>query len=165
MKTKADLIQYINENGPRFTAISDAIWERPEPQHREFFASRLQADFLEKEGFQTQWEVGGLRTAFISEWGTRKPIIGFIGEFDALAGLSQKCQPTPEPVEPGGWGHGCGHNLLGTGGLAAAWLSRSGWKIPALRARCATTAARPKKTPSERPLWRAPAHSMTWMRP
>jgi aminobenzoyl-glutamate utilization protein B len=119
MKTKDDVIAWINENGPRFTLISDQIWERPEPQHREFFASRTQADFLEKEGFKTTWDIGGLQTAFISEWGQGKPIIGFLGEYDALAGLSQKRQPTPEPVEPGGWGHACGHNLLGTGGMAA----------------------------------------------
>ena len=131
MKTKDDVIAWINENGSRFTAISDAIWERPEPQHREFFASRTQADFLEKEGFWTKWDIGGLQTAFIAEWGKGRPIIGFIGEYDALAGLSQKRQPTPEPVEPGGWGHACGHNLLGTGGMAAAlvvkkWMEENG---------------------------------------
>ena len=131
MKTKDDVVAWIDNNGPRFTAISDAIWERPEPQHREFFASRLQAGFLEKEGFKTTWDIGGLQTAFISVWGQGRPIIGFIGEYDALAGLSQKRQPTPEPVEPGGWGHGCGHNLLGTGGLAAAlvvkkWMDENG---------------------------------------
>jgi aminobenzoyl-glutamate utilization protein B len=131
MKTKDDVIAWINENGPLFTAISDAIWERPEPQHREFFASRTQADFLEKEGFRTTWDIGGLRTAFISEWGKGLPIIGFIGEYDALAGLSQKRQPSPEPIEPGAWGHGCGHNLLGTGCMASAltvkkWMEENG---------------------------------------
>ncbi len=131
MKTKDDVLAWINENASSFTAISDAIWEKPEPQHREFFASHLQAEFLEKEGFRTTWDIGGLQTAFISEWGAGSPIIGFIGEYDALAGLSQKKQPTAEPIEPGGWGHGCGHNLLGTGGLAAAlavkkWMQASG---------------------------------------
>jgi aminobenzoyl-glutamate utilization protein B len=131
MKTKDDVLAWIDENAPKFIEISDAIWDRPEAQHREFFASRIQADFLEKEGFKTTWEIGGLRTAFISEWGQGRPIIGFIGEYDALAGLSQKKQPTPEPVVPGEWGHGCGHNLLGTGGMASAlavkkWMEENG---------------------------------------
>jgi aminobenzoyl-glutamate utilization protein B len=56
----------------------------------------------------------------MAEWGNGKPVIGFAGEYDALPGLSQKRQSSAEPAEEGGHGHGCGHNLLGTGCLAAA---------------------------------------------
>jgi aminobenzoyl-glutamate utilization protein B len=75
--------------------------------------------------------LGGITTAFCAEAGSGAPIIGYLGEYDALAGLSQKNQPTQEPVVEGGPGHGCGHNLLGTGGLASAvavarWLNATG---------------------------------------
>jgi len=72
-----------------------------------------------------------MNTAFIAEWGQGKPILGFIGEYDALPGLPQKVQPIKEPVGDGAPGHGCGHNLLGTGAVAGAcavkvWLEESG---------------------------------------
>ena len=131
MKTKEDVIQWLKENTPRFTAVSDAIWAHPEIAYHEFKSSKLQADFLEAEGFEVTWDISGISTAFVAEWGEGKPVIGFAGEYDALMGLSQKNQPTPEPVEQGGLGHGCGHNLLGTGCMAAAvgvkgWLEATG---------------------------------------
>lgn len=131
MKTKQDVIQWLDENTPRFTAISDAIWAHPEIAYHEFKSSKLQADFLEAEDFEVTWDISGINTAFVAEWGDGKPVIGFAGEYDALMGLSQKNQPTPEPVEQGGLGHGCGHNLLGTGCMAAAvavkrWLEATG---------------------------------------
>ena len=65
--------------------------------------------------------LGGIDTAFVGRYGSGKPVIGFLGEFDALEGLSQKAGScVQEPVIPGGNGHGCGHNLLGCGALAAA---------------------------------------------
>jgi len=128
---KPDVIRWLEENAPRFTEMSDAIWARPEVAFQEFYASKLQADFLEAEGFRITWDVGGINTAFVAEWGEGCPIIGFLGEYDALAGLSQKNQPTQEPVVEGAPGHGCGHNLLGTGCLASAvavrhWLAATG---------------------------------------
>jgi aminobenzoyl-glutamate utilization protein B len=129
--TKQDVIDWLEQNRERFIAMSDAIWARPEVAWHEFYASKLQADFLEAEGFQIAWDVGGLNTAFVAEWGEGKPVIGFVGEYDALPGLSQKNQATQEPVVPGDPGHGCGHNLLGAGCLAAAvavsrWLAITG---------------------------------------
>ena len=128
---KQSVIDWLNENAPRFTAMSDAIWDTPELAFKEFKSSRVQADFLEKEGFTITWDVAGMNTAFIAEWGEGKPVLGFIGEYDALPGLSQKCQPTQEPVEEGAPGHGCGHNMLGTGAVASAvalqkWLQNTG---------------------------------------
>ncbi|MEM7346959.1 MAG: amidohydrolase, partial [Chloroflexota bacterium] len=81
--------------------------------------------------FDITWDVGGISTAFMAEWGSGEPIIGFAGEYDALPGLSQKLQSSQDPIEAGGHGHGCGHNLLGTGCLAAAvavkqWLQETG---------------------------------------
>lgn len=117
---KRELLVWIEENRSRFIKMSDQIWENPEILWEEFFASKLQADFLEKEGFLVTRDVAGMNTAFIAEWGEGKPIIGLIGEYDALPGLSQKKQPSKEAVKEGGHGHGCGHNLLGTAGVAAA---------------------------------------------
>ena len=118
MKTKQDIADWLDEHQIRFTSMSDEIWDNPEKQFQEFKASKLQADFLEGEGFTITWDVGGMSTAFIAEWGEANPVIAFAGEYDALPGLSQKNQNTPEPIDPDAWGHGCGHNLLGTGCLA-----------------------------------------------
>jgi len=128
---KKFILDWLSEHTVRFTDMSDAIWNHPELAFREFKSARLQADFLAAEGFKINWDVAGMNTAFVAEWGEGKPVIGFIGEFDALPGLSQKCQPTKEPLVDGAPGHGCGHNMLGTGGLAAAvavqkWLQKSG---------------------------------------
>ena len=125
------VIDWLNEHRSEFTDMADQIWRTPELSWKEFQASRLQADYLESEGFSITWDVGGINTAFVAEWGAGKPILGFIGEYDALPGLSQKRQPTKEAIEEGGPGHGCGHNLLGTGAVASAvavqkWLQSSG---------------------------------------
>jgi aminobenzoyl-glutamate utilization protein B len=129
-KEKKYVLQWLEENTARFTEMSDQIWETPEIMWEEFFASRLQAEFLEKEGFSITRDVAGMNTAFIAEWGEGKPIIAMIGEYDALPGLSQKKQATKEAAVEGGPGHGCGHNMLGTAGVAAAvavqkWLQKS----------------------------------------
>ena len=111
--------------------MADRIWEKPEIKWEEFFASRLQATFLEEDGFSVTRDVAGMNTAFVAEWGSGAPVVGFIGEYDALPGLSQKRKAEQEAIVEGGPGHGCGHNLLGTGALAAAvavkdWLEKSG---------------------------------------
>jgi aminobenzoyl-glutamate utilization protein B len=130
MRIKQDIIQWLEENRDRFIAIAEKIWATPEIAWEEYQSSQLQADFFADEGF-TVWSIEDIPTAFVAEWGEGKPIIGFIGEYDALPGLSQKCQPTQEPLEPGAPGHGCGHNLLGTGAVGSAtviknWLEATG---------------------------------------
>lgn len=113
--------------------MADQIWERPELALTEHFACGLQADDLAADGFTITRNVGDLPTAFIAEWsqGEGGPVIGFLGEYDALPGLSQQRQPEQSPIVPDGPGHGCGHNLLGTAALAAAsvlkaWLQHTG---------------------------------------
>ncbi len=132
MRTKQDIADWLDEHQRRFTRMSDEIWDNPELQFLEFKASKLQADFLAEEGFRVAWDIGGLSTAFAAEWGAGKPVIAFAGEYDALPGLSQKDQNKREAIEAGAAGHGCGHNLLGTGCLAAAvafkeWLASAGY--------------------------------------
>jgi aminobenzoyl-glutamate utilization protein B len=125
-----DLLDWLDEQTPRFTRMSDQIWEHPEILWGEFFSSELQMDFLEKEGFRITRNPAGMNTAFIAEWGYGKPVLAFIGEYDALPGLSQAIKPEREPVVKGAPGHGCGHNLLGVAELAAAvatqkWMEKN----------------------------------------
>ena len=125
------VIAWLDANQSLFTEMADQIWRDPELPWKEFNASRLQADYLASEGFSITGDLAGMNTAFLAEWGEGKPVLGFIGEYDALPGLSQKRQPSKEPIQKGGPGHGCGHNLLGTGAMASAvavqkWLQTSG---------------------------------------
>jgi len=118
-KRKA-IINWLDDNAAGFLQMSDQIWENPEIYWEEKFASGLQADYLESEGFVVTRNSAGMQTAFIAEWGTGKPVLAFIGEYDALAGLSQVNEPVKKAVVEGGPGHGCGHNILGVASLAAA---------------------------------------------
>ena len=115
----------------QFEAISDQIWEFAETRYQEFRSSALQADFLEKEGFTVTRNLGGIATAFSASFGSGHPVIGLLGEFDALPRMNQAADvPEKQAERPGAAGHGCGHNLLGTGamegGAGKAFLTRSG---------------------------------------
>ena len=111
---------WIEKNEARIITISDKIWELAELGLIEFRSSKILADELEKNGFKVERGVAGMPTAFVASWGSSKPIIGVLGEFDALPGLSQKKVPTKEPLHLGKPGHGCGHNIHGASGMAAA---------------------------------------------
>ena len=111
---------WIDQHELELRELSRAIWEYAEVGLREHRSAAAQADYLERQGFAVERGVAGLPTAFIASWGSGKPIIGILGEYDALPGLSQRDVPRPEPVEAGAPGHGCGHNLLGVGCLGGA---------------------------------------------
>lgn len=114
--------QAIEARRQRLTDISDQIWEYAETRFQEQRSAELLCLALEDEGFVVERGVGGLETAFIGTFGSGKPVIALLGEYDALSGLSQQAgTAVQQPVEPGGNGHGCGHNLLGTGALGAAF--------------------------------------------
>ena len=109
----------------QFTSISDQIWEFAEPRYQEFHSSALQADFLEQEGFTVTRNLGGIATAFSASFGSGHPVIGLLGEYDALPCMNQNADsPEKQTDLPGAAGHGCGHNLLGTGAMEAACLIR-----------------------------------------
>lgn len=110
----------IDKTQPEMTALSDRIWGYAETALRETQSAKALADFAEAKGFRVTRGVAGMPTAFVAEFGSGKPIIGIMGEYDALPGISQKAQPTKEPLLAGAPGHGCGHNLFGVGSLAAA---------------------------------------------
>lgn len=101
--------------------VADRIWEYAELSLREYRSCALYCEVLEKEGFQVEKGIAGIETAFSAGFGQGKPVIGILAEYDALSGLSQKAGSTErEEILSGGNGHGCGHNLLGAGALAAA---------------------------------------------
>jgi aminobenzoyl-glutamate utilization protein B len=105
----------------KFGKISDAIWEYAELGLQEFKSSKLLADTLEKAGFKVERGLAGMPTCFVATYGSGKPVIGLLGEFDALPMLSQKGRVAKkDPVVEGAPGHGCGHNAMCTAAAAAA---------------------------------------------
>ncbi|MEM2127658.1 MAG: amidohydrolase, partial [Candidatus Bathyarchaeia archaeon] len=104
--------------------LSDRVWELAELGLVEFESSKLLADELEGWGFRVVRGVAGMPTAFVAEWGSGRPVIGVMGEYDALPGLSQRPVPYREPLVEGAPGHGCGHNIHGVSGLAGAIAAR-----------------------------------------
>src|SRR3954453_758408 len=117
--SKSNITKWMDENQVKFSELAKQIWEHPELGYNETFASSLQIKILEEAGFKVTSGIGDIPTAFVAEYGKGKPIIGILGEFDALPGLSQQVTPNNNPVVPNGPGHGCGHNLLGTAGVTA----------------------------------------------
>ncbi|WP_027392597.1 amidohydrolase [Aquimarina latercula] len=117
---KKAIIKSIEKHQEELTKISDEIWALAETAFEENQSSKLLADYAEKQGFTVERGVAGMPTAFVATYGSGKPVISVLGEFDALPGISQKAQPTKSPLKEGAGGHGCGHNLFGAGSLGAA---------------------------------------------
>lgn len=113
-------IKYIDQKREFLINLSDKVWDFAELALHEEKSAEALIEALKSEGFSIEEGVGGIPTAFVATWGSGKPCIGFLGEYDALAGVSQKPVPTRDPVVPNGPGHGCGHNLLGVGSLGGA---------------------------------------------
>lgn len=116
-----ELKELVEARAPYFTDLSDKMWDIPELMYHEHRSMEMQSAAMEALGFRVERGIGGIETAFSASYGSGHPVIGILGEYDALPRLSQKADATEEcPIEKGGNGHGCGHNLLGTGGAAAA---------------------------------------------
>jgi aminobenzoyl-glutamate utilization protein B len=111
---------WIENNKKLIIEISDKVWEFAELGLIESRSSALLAEELEKHGFKVERGIAGMPTAFVATWGEGKPVIGIMGEYDALPGLFQKKVPWQESLELGKPGHGCGHNIHGSSGMAAA---------------------------------------------
>ena len=114
------ILELVNQHAAHFSATSRAIWEHPELGYHEEKSSALLQRELEAVGFRVQAGVAGIPTAFVATFGKGEPVIGIMGEFDALPGLSQAAVPDRSPLVPEGPGHACGHNLLGSGAALAA---------------------------------------------
>jgi aminobenzoyl-glutamate utilization protein B len=100
--------------------VASDLWERPELGLEEHEAARLLSDILEEEGFSVERGIAGLPTAFVAEYGSGGPVLGILGEYDALPEMSQAVSARKEPLESGAPGHGCGHNLFAAGSLGGA---------------------------------------------
>ncbi|MFC2157921.1 amidohydrolase [Acidobacteriota bacterium] len=122
-KEKAFTLEWLSqpEIVEKFGHISDAIWSYAELGMQEFQSSKLLADTLEEAGFTVERGMGGMPTCFVATYGSGKPVIGLLGEYDALPMISQKGRvPNQDPVVNGAPGHGCGHNAMCTTAAAAA---------------------------------------------
>ena len=114
-----DVLSRVAAHAGRVGDVSRQIWETPELAFHENRSSVLLQQELKANGFTVKADLAGMPTAFTAEWGSGSPVIGIMGEFDALPGLSQKDIPTISPVTDGAPGHGCGHNLLGSASALA----------------------------------------------
>lgn len=105
----------------QFSEVALKIWSYAEMGYQEIKSSNLLANELKNEGFKITKNVAGIPTAFVAEYGSKGPVIGILGEFDALPGLAQSSSPFKEVIDNGtGAGHACGHHLFGA---ASAWAA------------------------------------------
>jgi aminobenzoyl-glutamate utilization protein B len=119
-KNKSAVLASVEKHQQELIKLSDQVWGFAETAMRETQSAKVLADYAEAQGFKVTRGVAAIPTAFIAEYGSGKPIIGVLGEFDALPGLSQKAQPVKEALKKDAPGHGCGHNMFGAGSLGAA---------------------------------------------
>lgn len=122
--TKVAAVQSVERRAGDLIDLADRIWEYAETALREHRSAAALADYAERNGFRVERGVSGMPTAFVASFGTGRPIIGVMGEYDALPGLSQKVTPEQSPLVEGAPGHGCGHNLFGAASLGAALAIR-----------------------------------------
>ena len=132
MNVRNEIWQHVDAAKSRLIDLSDRIWGMPEVCYTEVRSAAEHSAELRHQGFRVTEGVAGIPTAVIGEAGEGGPVIAFLGEYDALPGLSQESGVAEHrPIEPGGHGHGCGHNLLGSGAMLAAvalknWLAEKG---------------------------------------
>ncbi|MCC6461372.1 MAG: amidohydrolase, partial [Saprospiraceae bacterium] len=117
---KQAVLKSVDAHEKDLVRLSDQVWAFAETALREHQSAKVLADYAEAQGFRVERGVAGMPTAFVASFGSGKPVIGILGEFDALPGLSQKAVPQQEPLQEGAGGHGCGHNMFGPGSLGAA---------------------------------------------
>jgi len=119
-KNKKSVIASVENHSAELIDLSDKIWSYEEVAFEEVKSAKALSDYAEAQGFTVERGVADIPTAFTATYGSGSPVIGILGEFDALPGLSQKAEPVKNPLNEGGAGHGCGHNLFGVGSLGAA---------------------------------------------
>ncbi len=117
---KKAVLDHVGNQSTKLIDISNQIWAAEETAFEEHSSAKLLADYAEANGFRVERGVAEIPTAFVATYGSGNPVIGILGEFDALPGLSQKTVPIKDPLHAGKPGYGCGHNLFGTASLGAA---------------------------------------------
>ncbi len=128
--TKPDIARFLDARAENLTGTAMRIWDLAEVGYQEEQSAALLAEELEAHGFTVQRGVAGIPTAFVATFGSGSPVIGIMGEYDALPGINQDRVPTRQPIEGKTAGHACGHHLFGTASMAAAiasaeWLKRT----------------------------------------
>lgn len=118
--SKKAIVASVEAHKENLIKISDSIWALAETAFNESKSAEVLADYAEKNGLTVTRGVADIPTAFTATYGSGKPVISVLGEFDALPGLSQKTEPTKNPRIDGAPGHGCGHNMFGAASLGAA---------------------------------------------
>jgi aminobenzoyl-glutamate utilization protein B len=114
-----EVLKKLDSKADFYGDLAMKIWSNPELGYLETESSALLQQTLKDAGFVVKAGVAGVPTAFVAEYGSGKPVIGIMAEFDALPGVSQKAVPFRDPVIEGGAGHACGHHLFGTASTAA----------------------------------------------
>ena len=149
--------------------VAGSIWGFAELSLQEERSAALYCDVLEQQGFRVERGLCGISTAFSASFGSGRPVIGLLAEYDALAGLSQKAgMSEKEELIPGGCGHGCGHNLLGAGAMAAAlgvkaWLEETGESGTVILYGCpGEEGGAAKAFMAREELWRGLDAALTW---
>lgn len=127
MKHIASVVDLVEAKQDRYISLANEIWSLAEMRYAEFRSAELHASLIEEAGFKVNRGVANMPTAFVAEAGSGGPVIGFLGEYDALAGLSQEsgaltCMPAAGAATSNG--HGCGHHLLGSAAHLAAVVAR-----------------------------------------
>ena len=117
-------LSVIDEKKEFLDRLADAVWEVPELAFTEYASAKLLTDALRQEGFAVEEGLAGIETAFSGAYGEGRPVIGILGEFDALSGLGQEAGVPEKKPDGKACGQGCGHNLLGVGSLAAALAAK-----------------------------------------
>ena len=117
---KKEVIASVETQKDELITVSDKIWAAAEIAFQEKVSSQTLIDYARANDFDVQVGVAETPTAFVATYGSGKPVIGILGEFDALPGISQKTVPEKTPYKEGAAGHGCGHNMYGTASLGAA---------------------------------------------
>jgi len=128
---KQQLMDELDAGYAHYSSIAKQIWDYAEVGYQETQSSTLLQNTLRSAGFSVEAGVAGMPTAFVATYGSGRPVIGILAEFDALPGLSQDTVAERKVLREGGAGHACGHHLFGTASTAAAiaiksWLARSG---------------------------------------
>ena len=121
---KLEAIAVVDAHAKELVGLADAVWEYAETALEETRSAALLSDYLEGQGFAVERGLAGMPTAFVASYGEGPPVIGVLGEYDALPGISQRAVPERAPLAEGAPGHGCGHNLLGVGALGAALAAK-----------------------------------------
>lgn len=119
-KAKKVAIDWVSSNESMINNVHNQIWELAEVGLQEVKTADILIDILEKNGFTVEKGVAGMPSAFVATWGQGKPVIGIMGELDALPGISQKKLPYKETLKEGAAGHGCGHHGYATAALGGA---------------------------------------------